>query len=61
MSSQTVVGAEAQQRVPLFADKNEAERKSKPVASKNESVAANEPDEFEIRRRQFFAGTKNAS
>jgi len=47
----------------MFAEQKEAEGKSKPRAgaAKVEPTAVNEPDEFETRRRQFFAGTKNAS
>jgi hypothetical protein len=63
MSSQLAVGANVQQRVQVFAEQREAEGKSKPgaVVSSIEPSTANEPDEFETRRRLFFAGTKNAS
>jgi hypothetical protein len=63
MSSQLLVGVEAQQSVQMFAEQNEVEAKSKQRAagSKLEAVAADEPDEFEIRRRVFFAGTTAAS
>jgi hypothetical protein len=64
MSSQTIVGSGVQQGVQLFADKKEVVGKSKAGAiavAEIESVAANEPDEFEIRRREFFTVTKHAS
>ena len=62
MSSQMVVSADVQ-GVQRFGEKKEAEVTSKTgaVAMPKEAAAANAPDEFEVRRRLFFAGTKNAS
>lgn len=63
MSSQLAVGADVQQRVQVFAEQREAEGKSKPsaIVAKVEPTTANESDEFETRKRLFFAGTKNAT
>jgi hypothetical protein len=64
MNSQTIVDSGVQLGVQLLADKKKLEGKSKAGAvavAEIESVAANEPDEFEIRRQAFFAVSKHAS
>ena len=63
MSSQTIVSSGVQRVAQLFADKIEVEGKSKAGATAVadiDSEAANVPDEFEIRRQEFFKITKNA-
>ena len=56
MSEQLVTETRVSQAVHTFAEKKEAEEKSKTSAISTSASTVDETDEFEIRRRVFFSG-----